>query len=233
MKTKSFIISLAVMAAMPVASLAQDSLTPSLSADLVSEYIWRGQNLGGASFQPGFGIAYKGISLSAWGSVGFDKEDTREVDLTLGYSVGKFSVSVTDYWFSGGPGYFKYGAHDTSHVFEAQLGYDFGPVAINWYTNFAGNAGVCPGGSRAYSSYVEVSAPFTSGPIDWNVEVGASPYATSFYNCNGFAVTNVGIGASHQFPIAKDFGLTVFGKGVWNPCDSQAYAVLGVSFATL
>ena len=35
-----------------------------------------------------------------------------------------------------------YSAHQTSHVFEANVGYDFGPHALNWYTNFAGNDGV-------------------------------------------------------------------------------------------
>ena len=34
------------------------------------------------------------------------------------------------------------GAYSTAHVFEAQVGYDFGPLAVNWYTNFAGADGV-------------------------------------------------------------------------------------------
>lgn len=55
---------------------------------------------------------------------------------------------MTDYWFNGGPGYFHYGTHHTSHVFEAQIGYDFGPLAVNWYTNFAGADGVNKDGDR-------------------------------------------------------------------------------------
>ena len=52
--------------------------------------------------------------------------------MTLGYSTGGFSISVTDYWFNTQVPtnkYFKYGAHSTAHVFEAQVGYDFGPLA--------------------------------------------------------------------------------------------------------
>ena len=41
-----------------------------LGSDIVSSYIWRGQDLGGVSLQPTLGLEYKGISLSAWGSVG-------------------------------------------------------------------------------------------------------------------------------------------------------------------
>ena len=58
------------------------------------------------------------------GTAGIEKEDTKEIDITLGYATGGFSISVTDYWFNGGPGYFHYGSHNTNHTFEAQIGYD-------------------------------------------------------------------------------------------------------------
>nr|MCR4569873.1 hypothetical protein [Bacteroidales bacterium] len=45
---------------------AQDKVEASLGADLVSRYVWRGQDLGGVSVQPSLGLSYKGISLSAW-----------------------------------------------------------------------------------------------------------------------------------------------------------------------
>ena len=148
----------ALFAAMAVSTAsglsAQTGVEAHAGADLVSGYIWRGQDLGGISVQPSAGIAYKGLSLSAWGSVGFESKDTKELDLTLGYEYKGFSVSVTDYWFDNGPGYFHYGARNTSHVFEAQVGYDFGIVAIDWYTNFAGNDGVNRSGKRAYSSFI-------------------------------------------------------------------------------
>ena len=105
----------------------------------------------------------QGFSLGAWGSAGIESADTKELDLTLGYSTGGFSISVTDYWFNGGPGYFHYGTHHTSHVFEAQIGYDFGPLAVNWYTNFAGADGVNKDGDRAYSSYISLAAPLQTG----------------------------------------------------------------------
>ena len=102
---------------------------------------------------------------------------------------------MTDYWYNvTGDGvtakYFQYGAHNAanSHLFEAQIGYDFGPVAVNWYTNFAGDDGVDKDGDRAYSSYISVAAPFTLGGLDWTAEIGATPWATDFYGANGFAV---------------------------------------------
>ena len=53
--------------------------------------------------------------------------------------------------------------HENSHVFEANVGYDFSSSCLNWYTNFAGNDGLNKDGDRAYSSYVEATAPFKLG----------------------------------------------------------------------
>ena len=102
----------------------------SIGTDVVSRYIWRGQDLGQVSLQPTLGIEYKGLSLSAWGSVGLsDPSDTKEFDLTLAYSIAGFNIGVTDYWFNAGLDpknrYFKYNANCTNHVFEANVGYDF------------------------------------------------------------------------------------------------------------
>lgn len=223
---------LALVAAVPVAVQAQDKVGASVGVDLVSGYIWRGQDLGNVSIQPAASISYQGFSLSGWGSVGFDKEDTKEFDLTIGYAYKGFSVSVTDYWFNGGPGYFHYGSTDTNHVFEAQLGYDFGPLALNWYTNFAGNDGVNKDGERAYSSYVALAVPFRLGGLDWMAEVGATPWATSFYNggASGFEVCDISIGASKAIGITDLFALPLFAKFTWNPATEEAYLVGGISF---
>ncbi|MGN1375917.1 MAG: hypothetical protein ACI4V5_05105 [Prevotella sp.] len=209
---------------------AQDKPEVSVSADLVNQYIWRGQDLGDVSIQPSLGVAYKGLSLSAWGNVGLsDNEDTKEFDLTLSYSIGNFNIGITDYWFnSPNDRYFSYAAHTTSHVFEANIGYDFGLCALQWYTNFAGNDGLNKSGDRAYSSYVELSAPFKLGGADWTAAVGAVPYATSFYaDAGGFAVTNVSLKASKDINITKTFSVPVFAGIYANPSTEKAYLAFG------
>ena len=234
MKTRSMklgvIASALLSMAMPFTAKAQDKVEASVGADLVSGYIWRGQDLGGVSLQPSASVAYKGFSLEAWGSVGFESKDDKELDLTLGYSTGGFSVSVTDYWFNGGPGYFHYGARNTAHVFEGQIGYDFGLLAINWYTNFAGADGVNKEGDRAYSSYLSLVAPFSLGGLDWTAEIGATPWATDFYGSIGFAVCDVSLGANKEIKITDSFSLPLFVKATWNPRTEGAYFVAGLSF---
>ena len=230
-KTTAIILSAAM--ANTATCMAQESVEASVGADIVSSYEWRGQDLGGFSIQPSLSVAYKGFSLGAWGSVGLDKEDTKEFDLTLVYSTGGFSVSVTDYWFAPygeNNNYFHYKAHETAHVFEVQAGYAFGPVALNWYTNFAGDDGSNKDGDRAYSSYVILSAPFKLGGLDWTAEIGATPWATSFYaDANGFAVCNIALSATKEIKVTETFSIPAFAKLTFNPASESTYFVFGLS----
>lgn len=215
--------------AVTMTTSAQDKVEASLGADIVSQYIWRGQDLGDISFQPGVGIEYKGLSLSAWGNVGISQSsDTREFDLTLAYTTGGFNIGITDYYFdSEGEKYFEYDSHKTTHVFEVNVGYDFGPVALQWYTNIGGDDGVNNDGDRAYSSYLELSAPFTLGGCDWSAAIGASPFTTDFYGNNGFEIINISLTASKDIKITDTFSIPVFAQIATNPNKEAAHLVFG------
>ena len=211
---------------------AQDNIETTVAADFVSQYIWRGQDLGSVAVQPTFGIGYKGLSLTAWGSYGLtNPADTKEFDLTASYSVGGFNIGITDYWFNTGLDpenrYFMYNAHSTNHVFEGNIGYDFGVASLQWYTNFAGNDGANKDGKRAYSSYVELAVPFSLAGVDWTATAGAVPFATSFYGTSGFAVTNLSVRATKDIKVTDSFSIPIFGQVVGNPCSQHAYLVFG------
>lgn len=213
-------------------ALAQDKVETTIKADFVNEYIWRGLKCGDVSVQPTLGVGYRGLSLTAWGSYGLsNKDDMKEFDLTLAYSTSGFNIGITDYWFSEGldpdARYFKYDAHGTNHLFEANIGYDFGPVALQWYTNFAGNDGLNKSGKRAYSSYFEASAPFRLATVDWTATAGVVPFATSTYSTTGFAVTNLSLRATKDIRVTDSFSIPIFGQVTANPCSQKAYLVLG------
>ena len=215
-------------------ALAQEKVETTIKGDFVNEYIWRGQKLGDVAVQPTFGVGYKGLSLTAWGNYGLtNKDDVKEFDLTLGYTIGGLTIGVTDYWFSVGldpdARYFKYDAHGTNHVFEATVGYDFGPVALAWFTNFAGNDGTNKSGKRAYSSYFEVSVPFRLATVDWSATAGAVPFATTSYGTSGFAVTNLSLRATKDIRVTDAFSIPIFAQLTGNPCSQKAYLVLGFS----
>ena len=204
-----------------------------VEADIVSQYIWRGQDLGDVSLQPTLGIGYKGLSLTGWSSIGLSNpDDTKEFDLTLAYTAGGFNIGITDYWLSEGldpkSRYFKYDAHGTNHVFEANVGYDFGLLSLQWFTNFAGNDGLTKKGRRAYSSYFELTVPFKLASVDWTATAGAVPYATTYYGTNGFAVTNLSLTATKDIKITDSFSIPVFGQVAANPQSQKAYLVFGL-----
>ena len=203
-----------------------------IAADFVNQYIWRGLDCGNVSIQPTLGIGYKGLSLSAWGNVGVSKDDVKEFDLTLGYTTGGFNIGITDYWFSVGGDdpdnrYFKYNAHSTNHVFEANIGYDFGVLNLQWYTNFAGNDGYNKNDKRAYSSYAQVDVPFKLVTVDWTATAGVVPYYSTYYGTTGFAVTNLSLRADKDIKITDSFSIPAFGQIVANPCTEKAYLVFG------
>ena len=231
---KKILIITAILFTAAVTARAQDTLETSIGTDLVSQYVWRGQDLGGVSVQPTLGLSYKGLSLSAWGSAGLSNPaDTREFDLTLAYTIGGFNIGVTDYWFNAGLDplnrYFAYAADCTNHVFEVNIGYDFGFASLQWYTNFAGNDGLTPAEKRAYSSYVEVNVPFVLGGVDWTATAGAVPFATDFYGVEGFGVVNVALTASKDIRITDSFSIPVFAQVAANPYSKNAFFVFGIT----
>ena len=231
---KKILIITAILFTAAVTAKAQDTLETTIGTDLVSQYVWRGQDLGGVSVQPTLGLSYKGLSLSAWGSAGLSNPaDTREFDLTLAYTIGGFNIGVTDYWFNAGLDplnrYFAYAADCTNHVFEANVGYDFGFASLQWYTNFAGNDGLTPDEKRAYSSYVEVNVPFVLGGVDWTATAGAVPFATDFYGVEGFGVVNVALTASKDIRITDSFSIPVFAQVAANPYSKNAFFVFGLT----
>ena len=231
---KKILIITAILFTAAVTAKAQDTLETSIGTDLVSQYVWRGQDLGGVSVQPTLGLSYKGLSLSAWGSAGLSNPaDTREFDLTLAYTIGGFNIGVTDYWFNAGLDplnrYFAYAADCTNHVFEANVGYDFGLASLQWYINFAGNEGLTPDEKRAYSSYVEVNVPFVLGGVDWTATAGAVPFATDFYGVEGFGVVNVALTASKDIRITDSFSIPVFAQVAANPYSKNAFFVFGIT----
>lgn len=69
---------LALGLAVSVATLAQNRepevlqegehsrVVTTIGCDLVTNYVWRGLDLGDVSLQPVLGVGYKGLSLTAW-----------------------------------------------------------------------------------------------------------------------------------------------------------------------
>ena len=209
---------------------AQSQVIVHLGADIVSNYIWRGQDFGHVSLQPELSVGWKGLSLAAWGSVGLsDKDDSREVDLTLSYETGGLSFGIVDYWDDGADKpYFYYQKEGTGHSFEGFVNYDFGPVSVSWQTYFAGNDYQVDG-KRVYSSYFELAAPFRLATCDWDARFGLVPWKSYMYDVSGFSVTNLSLRATKAIKITQTFELPLFGQLVANPASRHFYFIFGLT----
>lgn len=221
-KVKLFFVLIAVLGT--ANGVKGQEVAVSAGADIVSSYIWRGQYCGPAAVQPGISLSAGNFSIGAWGSTSFDSS-WREFDLYAGYSIGNFSVLVTDYFFprdlpSGeGSGYFDY----SEHVFEATLGYSFGevfPLSLAWNTNFAGD--------DDYSSYFEASYTLPVRSVNIDLILGATPWEGAY--SDGFALINASIKASKEITITDSFSLPVFTQAILNPDTKDVFLVFGMSF---
>ena len=211
---KKWFLLLMTAITLPATSMAQDKVELSANFDVVSAYLWRGQKLGEASFQTTVAAAYKGFSFTAWSPIAFDGKDADEIDLTLAYETGNFSVSLTDYWLT---------EIGDEHTLEAQLGYDFGFLSVNWYTNLYD-------AEKEYASYISLIAPFSLIGLDWEAEVGATPWGTDYYGTDKFSVCDLSLGASKEINIGKSFSTTLYAKATYNPTTEKFYGAVGISF---
>lgn len=206
-----------------VGSIKAQGVSLKAGADIVSSYIWRGLYLGPASIQPSVSLSAGDFSFGIWGSSGF-QSNWREFDLCAGYSIGNFSVLVTDYFFprdlpnGESRSYFDY----AEHLLEGALCYTFGesfPLLLAWNTNFAGD--------DDYSSYFEACYTIPADGVTLNLILGATPHAGIY--SDGFALVNASVRASKKITITDTFSLPVFTQAVLNPDTKDVFMVFGVS----
>ena len=254
---KLFALALAAITFLPASVSAQDQFKATVSGDLVSRYMWRGLDMAGPSLQPTLKVAWKGLSLDISSNVPFDKEETKDIDVTLGYSLFGVNIGVIDYWTANVDPrnrYFYYGGGmECPHQLEANIGYSCKYGSLQAYTMVYGNDYRIDG-KRAYSTYIELSVPFRLGGLDWDVRAGITPmesgcssYKETYedeevgtltithydflygerFNCNMASIR-----ATKKLEF-KHFNVPVYVEVHTNPYLQRANVLLGVSITTL
>ena len=208
-----------------------------LTADVVSSYIWRGQDCAGFSVQPCATLTWEklGLSLDAWASVelmgnGNSWANMTEFDWELAWNIDGLTLGLTDYNFCNGS---YFGGWDfsssASHNLEANIAYDFGPLALAWNTLLTGPDHRFDGNDikRNYTTYVELTAPWKIGDVEGSAAVGASLWDDAFVaaGTDGFKVCNISLSASKEI-----FSLPFSASVIANPQSDKVFFVVGVSF---
>ena len=230
-----------------------NGIEATFEAGLVSQYIWRGQDLSGLSFQPSATVSWRGLSLTAEGSTSIDKDGYRDLDLTLGYQLGPVNIGVTDYWSTGVDTenrYLYYDQHKGAHIFEGNLGFTCKYFSLQGYCMFWGNDfKVNDENKRAYSTYIELGVPFRLGNLDWKLTVGGTPMESAgwweeqehmtdlglrdvnmrvYEYADGPACCYAALRCTKEFSLG-DLRLPVFAEINANPYLSKGYFVMGIS----
>ena len=212
--------------------LAQDSLTVSLGADVVSRFVWRGMDDGsGASVQPSLDFSFKGFTLSAWGSTSITDISAKEFDVSLSYEVGGFTATLTDYFWAGEDA--RYGHYRDDHFYELEASYNFGdrvPLTLSWATMlWAGESKeLDEDGDRMFSTYVNASYDFDLHGVTITPSIGITPWKGQY--SDSFDVMDVSLTASKELHITDNFTLPIYVQAIASPACDRTYLVFGITF---
>lgn len=214
---------------------AQSDLGVNLSGDIVSSYIWRGFKQADASVQPALSVSYKRFTLGAWGSTDITGKDKKEVDFYASYASSGFSFTVTDYWWDG-EGVYRYFSSpkkgNSGHLLEVGASYVMSesfPLTVGWNTFLLGKGNEKANGDNSFSTYVELTYPFSIQNVDFKVGSGFTPWQSTVYGTDKFKVTSVLLGASKSIKITDSFQLPLFANIIANPAQEDIYFVLGIT----
>ncbi len=210
-----------------------------ISADVVSRYVWRGTDFGNAAaVQPGIETAVGPVTVGAWGSWALNGADGgNECDLYASFTAGPVGITVTDYFF---PAYEGDGLLDLdNHVIEFSAGLDIGPVSVLAAANVSGD------------SFVSASdTTYSTGVDDWNQPsydmevIETDTDRNSLYLELGYGAFSVGLGngvyTADEDESKDSFGVVSIGVSasrdnfsasyIINPDQETSFLVFGVSF---
>lgn len=198
-------------------------------ADFVSRYLWRGLDFGNTfSIQPSVALTAGDFEVGFWGSYPFTNTaaGNEEMDLYLGYSLGNFSVLLTDYYFPNSGA--KYGNYDDPGGHTLEVGLSYGgsesfPISVTAFMNVYND--------DDNSVYFELGYSTEVSDVAVDLFVGGTPGGDgAFYGTENFNLINIGVTASKDVKITEDFSLPVFSSYILNPNTEIAYLVFGVSF---
>lgn len=204
---KSFILCLFL--ALSAVTYAHDWNHCSLSggAEVVTDYNWRGTNIGGISAQPWVEFSTYGFNIGAWGSVGSGTHDDfnqfiPELDLYISYTTpdGHFTLGLThyyyfdDHFFNYSYDLNKYGTTQSeinvNILVSEDYPFEFGAAMMfgggDCYQLYSGDLITTPDGNpqKLYSTYIYLKYTLELDNVTLIPEIGLSPHKSmyTYYN---------------------------------------------------
>lgn len=234
-----FTLSAIFFAALIPAQAQESSVATDVGATIKSRHYWRGIPVSSAPvFASSLSLSSGQFTIGFWGGYAFDNTYS-EFDIFASYSVGGFSVSVTDLYVyndylanNNNHRYFNFDQKTTLHNFDATLAYQLQgsfPLKIAASTMLWG-ADRDVDGDQRYSSYVELSYPLEINEENTlNFFMGTSLLDKANAYGNGFGVVNAGVTGFRKVPITENYSLPLTATVAFNPQAEYGYLIFTVS----
>ena len=195
--------------------------------DLMSRYIWRGQEYGHApSIQPALSASWKGFTLGTWGAYKFNGAGEQETDLYFSKEIGPLSLAVWDYFtFSDTSDfdYFNYSESGTSHIFEAQALISGGEkIPFNLLAGY-----FFYGADSSKSLYFELQ--YLPKFLQADLQFFAGVQAKGDFYASQAAFVNLGCSWTKSIPVSNHFSLPLSISFIINPDRKSTYLVAGIN----
>lgn len=190
-----------------------------IGADVMSRYVWRGTDFGNSpSIQPSLSYSAGNLTIGGWAAMATNGNPAgSEIDFYASYTLGAFSLNVTDYTFPEAPTGNYFDAE--SHFVELGLAYDGSgvlPISIS--------TGMFVTNDDDYSIYTQLGYSFS------NVELflGFTPAASALYGTQKAGVVSTGLSTSKDVQLSETFGITLKGSVVANPYSNNGFLLFGI-----
>jgi hypothetical protein len=228
-------ILLGISTATPLCAQESGEWSMTVSADVVSNYLWRGSSLAGPSIQPSTYFDYEkgdwAVSLGAWGTKSFLKDDYNEWDLSIEATWRNITLSLANYSE-------YYGAELDDNYIDLGVSLTLSeniPITLSWYSiiNQYDNAALIPSGyrwSEAFPSYFEVAYDFSLSVVDFTATIGMLPFASEYYGNEEFGICNLNLSAGHEFELTNGTTIPVSCQLMYNPIYKKTYWGVSVGY---
>jgi len=207
---------------------SEGDLSLNAGVEVVTNYNWRGQNIGGLSVQPWAELEVVGFNFGVWGSVGSGTYDCfnefiPEIDLSISYTSpdGHFTLGLTHYHYFDGK-FINY-SYDIDNLGSSQSEIGINILFTEEYPFEIGFATMMGGGDcysangvlimknenrakKLYSTYLYMRYTFEAGPVTVIPEIGVSPNPSmyTYYDIDNedhanFALNNISCLVNYTF----------------------------------
>lgn len=210
-----------------------DTISFNVTANVQSRHIWRGDLTCSAwNIQPTINYSKRKFLVGAWGAYTVDNSYS-EVDLYISYSVGRFTLSILDYFCPDETQktnrFFDLDQRTTQHTIDAVLSYNGDkklPLNIMVSTLIWGDDIDLATGKNYFSTYIEAGYTWSRiNNLQFDFFAGVTPFKS--YYANSFNLVNLGFTLNHKVKFNEYFSLPIFSKFILNPYTENVFFVFG------